>query len=144
MHYPANVRAQGKPSPRFFGTVTDKLTGLIWLKNANCFSYKIWTNALAAANGLASGSCGLTDGSLASDWRLPNINELKSLTDFSQPSVPLPPGHPFTNVPSFYYWSSTTFGNSPTMALRVYTFDWAVSFEQKTTNGNVWPVRGGQ
>jgi hypothetical protein len=37
------------PSPRFRdncnGTVTDNLTGLIWLKNANCFGVQ-WTAAL--------------------------------------------------------------------------------------------------
>ena len=65
------------PNPRFTdnanGTVTDNLTSLIWLKNANCFGSKIWTDALAAANSLATGSCGLTDGSKASDWHLPTI-----------------------------------------------------------------------
>ena len=38
------------PSPRFTdntnGTVTDNLTGLIWLKNANCFGEKSWSAAL--------------------------------------------------------------------------------------------------
>lgn len=37
-------------SPRFTdnanGTVRDNLTGLIWLKNANCFGTQLWTNAL--------------------------------------------------------------------------------------------------
>jgi hypothetical protein len=57
------------PSPRFTdhsnGTVTDNLTGLIWLKNANCFGGQLWVNAVSAANALASGSCGLLDGSMA-------------------------------------------------------------------------------
>src|SRR5215475_2285106 len=42
------------PTPRFKdrhdGTVRDKLTGLIWLKNANCFGPLAWENALNAAN----------------------------------------------------------------------------------------------
>lgn len=46
------------PNPRFTdnedGTVTDNLTGLIWLKNANCDGPKTWANALVFANGLAS------------------------------------------------------------------------------------------
>lgn len=53
------------------GTVTDTATGLIWLKNANCFpiqEYLVTTQSVAA---LASGQCGLTDGSSAGDWRLP-------------------------------------------------------------------------
>ena len=58
-------------NPRFTdngdGTVTDNLTGLIWLKDANCFGTRTWNNALSDSNGLASGSCGLTDGSNAGD-----------------------------------------------------------------------------
>ena len=61
------------PNPRFSnngnGTVTDNLTGLIWLKNANCTDnaggvekgsgYLTWQGALAWSNSLASGACGL-------------------------------------------------------------------------------------
>jgi hypothetical protein len=64
------------------GTVKDNLTNLIWLKNANCFADVNWPQALTAANTLASGSCGLTAGSMAGDWRLPNAKELQSLIDF--------------------------------------------------------------
>ena len=63
------------PNPRFKdngnGTVTDNLTRLIWLKNANAFGLRTWEQALSDANALASGSAGLTDGSKAGDWRLP-------------------------------------------------------------------------
>jgi len=73
------------PSPRFTdngdGTVNDNLTGLIWLKNANCFGAKNWTAALSDANNLSNGTCGLTDGSSAGDWRLPNRVELTSLVN---------------------------------------------------------------
>ena len=38
------------PDPRFTdngdGTITDNLTGLMWLKDANCFGSQTWTNAL--------------------------------------------------------------------------------------------------
>jgi hypothetical protein len=76
------------PSPRFTdngdGTVRDNATGLIWLKNANCFGLRTWAQASMLANNLANGQCGLTDGSSAGDWRLPNIRELLSLVDFSR------------------------------------------------------------
>jgi len=75
------------PNPRFTdntdGTVTDNLTGLIWLKDANCDESKNWANALTWCNSLASGACGLTDNSVAGDWRLPNVKELHSLIDLS-------------------------------------------------------------
>ena len=61
--------------------VTDNLTGLIWLKNARCVGGTDWENALTWCNTLASGSCNLSDGSSAGEWRLPNINEFSSLFD---------------------------------------------------------------
>jgi len=40
------------------------------------------------------------------DWRLPNVNELKTIVDISKynPSID---GN-FTNTDSYYYWTSTT------------------------------------
>ena len=119
-------------SPRFTnngnGTITDNLTGLIWLKNANCFGTRQWATAISDANTLASGACGLTDGSGAGDWRLPNLRELQSLVDYGTitccitiiPALPSG-GHPFTNFQASFYWSSTThFLDS--------TFAWGVGF----------------
>ena len=126
------------------GTVTDNLTGLIWLKNANCFGYRTWTQALSDANGLASGSCGLTDGSGAGDWRLPNINELRSLFDPGLSAPYLPAGHPFTGVQSSYYWASTTRADNTTLAWFVRLSSGFVGYVGKTFTYYVWPVRGGQ
>jgi hypothetical protein len=111
------------PNPRFTdngnGTVTDNLTGLIWLKNANCsgpFATN-WQGALdfiaeLNSTGKMSGNdCGDTSnvGSHQADWRLPNINELLSLVDWSQRNPAVPPGLPFTNLRiTLSYWSSTT------------------------------------
>jgi hypothetical protein len=90
------------PNPRFTdnlnGTVSDNLTGLVWLKNATCNKQLLWNTALGWSKTLASGQCNLSDGSVAGDWRLPNINELSSLVDLSQKQPALPSGHPFTNV----------------------------------------------
>src|SRR5882724_6155830 len=63
------------PNPRFKdmrdGTVKDNLTGLLWLQNVDCGgNNKPWLDALTFANTLASGLCGLRDGSVAGDWRL--------------------------------------------------------------------------
>ena len=114
------------PNPRFTdngdGTVTDNLTGLIWLKNANCFGEKTWEDALSAANTLNNGECGLSDGSAEHDWRLPNLRELQSLINYGVTNPVLSDttgtgqwteGDPFTNVKVhpdryWYYWSSTT------------------------------------
>jgi hypothetical protein len=137
------------PNPRFTdngdGTVTDNLTALIWLKNANCFGVRLWDSAVLDCNKLHGGECGLTDNSYDWDWRLPNYKELFSLIDAENDSPALPTGHPFINVQSDYYWSSTTYAHNNVGA-------WYVSISNGNVNsGNrlnsrsyVWPVRGGQ
>ncbi|MEO5330685.1 MAG: DUF1566 domain-containing protein [Magnetococcus sp. YQC-5] len=136
------------PSPRFKdngnGTVTDNLTGLIWLKNANCFNEQTWDNALAKANTLASGACGLSDGSGAGDWRLPNRKELRSLVDYGRIDPALPTGHPFVGAQSDGYWSSTTRADGTSRAWLVYLSYGDVGVNGKTTTYYVWPIRGGQ
>ena len=137
-------------SPRFVdngnGTVKDNLTGLTWLKNTNCFGLVDWTTALDDSNTLASGACGLTDGSVAGAWRLPNIKELQSLADFGQYNPALPAGHPFTGVTANgQFWSSTTAAGGQNGA-------WTLKFDGGSIAGGskllstlrVWPVRGGQ
>ena len=134
-------------TPRFTdngdGTITDNQTGLIWLRNADCFGARTWNAAFFDANGLASGSCGLTDGSIAGDWRLPNVKEIQSLIDFSNIAPALPSGHPFTNVQSGFYWSSTTYAGDSYGAWSVYMFIGGTTYDDKYLNDYVWPVRGG-
>jgi hypothetical protein len=135
------------PNPRFTdnanGTVTDNLTGLVWLKNANCAGQKTWSDALAGAAALASGSCGLTDGSTVGQWRLPTIKELNSLVNAGAIDPALPAGHPFTGVQSSNYWSSTAYAPLADYAW-VVRLDVGFVDEGHKTNGIfVWPVRGG-
>ena len=136
------------PSPRFTdngdGTVTDNLTGLIWLKNANCYGSRIWSTALSDANTLNSGECGLSDGSAEGDWRLPNRRELHSLVDSDYAYPALPSVHPFTTVQSDYYWSSTTFLTNSFDAWGVHLGDARVINDPKASTYYVWPIRGGQ
>ena len=151
------------PNPRFTdnsdGTVTDNLTGLIWLKKAN---YKntagdtgtaTWANALAFVNALQDGQCGLSDSSSAGDWRLPNVKELLSLIDWAYYEPALSnaagtaqwtSGDVFTGVQSRYYWSSTTYALNTSYAWFVVLGDGGVDGSSKTINYSVWPVRGGQ
>jgi hypothetical protein len=135
------------PDPRFTdnddGTVTDLLTGLIWLKNANCFEQKVWWDALTSSNSLANGQCELSDGSVPGDWRLPNVREFHSLIDYSRHSPALPAGHPFTGVQLNYYWTSTTHASNAAYAWHVHTNLGNVNNPRKEQKWYVWPVRGG-
>ena len=126
------------------GTVTDNLTGLIWLKNASCFGQIDWTTALTDTSTLNNGDCGLSDGSNEKDWRLPNFNELRSLIDPGRTDPALPAAHPFIGVQSDVYWSSTTNEDFTDRAWIVWLDSGDVSYYIKNLNYYVWPVRGGQ
>jgi uncharacterized protein DUF1566/carboxypeptidase family protein len=132
------------------GTITDNLTGLIWLKNAGCFTPTVWASALANVNQLASGVCGLTDGSTAGQWRLPNIVELESMVDVSASNPAVTAGTPFINVSNGIYWSSTPYfggeaGSTNAWAIRFsdgrYIND-NISNVMATSNNAVWAVKG--
>ena len=132
-----------KPLPRFTDngdwTVTDNLTRLIWMKHADCFGMKTWENAILDCNGLADGSCLLTDSSTAGDWRLPNRFELESLLDMASysPATSL-------SVQCDYYWSSTSFSFAPSFAWRVdMCYGMVDSFNFKSELNYVRCVRGG-
>ncbi|WP_168205856.1 DUF1566 domain-containing protein [Geobacter sp. FeAm09] len=58
---------------------------------------------------LASGSCGLSDGSHAMDWRLPTIGDFAALIIGTEPVLAGTPMF-FTNIQSDYYWSSYSIG----------------------------------
>jgi hypothetical protein len=141
-------RGVAYPLPRFTdnadGTVKDNLTGLIWLKDAGCFNATTWFNALLICNSLADGSCGLTDRSSSGDWRLPNYKELISLVDVETDAPVLPSGHPFNNVQTFYYWTSTSFYQSiSNAAWLVGMHDGDMEYLAKSNFHYLWPVRGG-
>jgi hypothetical protein len=148
------------PTPRFTdrrnGTVRDNLTGLLWLKNANCstISPAAWATALSNANNLANEQCGLTDGSVAGDWRLPSVKELQSLIDFGFFNPVLSnaagtaiwtEGDAFSGVQANYHWSSTTYADRREST--AYVVDLYHGWTGTGAKGDpffVWPVRGGR
>jgi hypothetical protein len=150
------------PVPRFTdnsnGTVTDHLTGLIWLQDALCPALnpppangapqggRNWTGALTAANTLQSGQCGLSDGSVAGTWRLPNVNEMESLVDLSQANPPLPANNHFLRFPLDYpiYWTSTITGDyfPGINAIGEDMFTGKIQGDDKAVAKYIWPVKG--
>jgi len=141
------------PDPRFTdnsdGTVTDNLTGLMWMQDANAGNdcqgadtgTETWANALAsaAACNVGAGFAGYTD------WRLPNVRELFSLIHHGQAnSATWLNTQGFTGVQSGYYWSSTTRADSTSAAWIVVLSYGSVGNVGKSLASYVWPVRGGQ
>jgi len=131
------------PDPRFTdhedSTVTDHLTGLMWAQDANLAGQMTWHNAVAYCNAMndGGGTYGYTD------WRLPNVRELRSLVDHSQEQMSLPVGHSFTNVLSQQYWTSTTRASNVDEAWCVDMLKGMVLLSGKSNAQRFWPVRGG-
>jgi hypothetical protein len=146
------------------GTVTDTETGLIWLKNANCFGQMDYGSANNAAADLAHGACGLSDNSSPGDWRLPTKSEWEATIARavdrgcmasgagSSPSLTNTPGtacysvgpQPFTGVQLGDYWSSTPYETGSG-----YNEAWSVNLHNSHEYNNLktflhymWPVRG--
>jgi hypothetical protein len=150
------------PTSRFTdnanGTLTDNLTGLVWLKNANCSGGEdSWVEGLPYSNELYDGctncfggtaDCGLSDGSEAGDWRLPNVNELFSLINFGESdNATWLTDKGFENVKSEdpdYYCSSTTIMGSLTNAFSVNLVNGLLIPNGKNERCYVLPVRDAQ
>jgi hypothetical protein len=124
--------------------VTDHLTNLIWLKDADRFGEVTWEQALSNAHNLAAGSCGLSDGSKKGDWHLPNIKELFSLLDYGTGVPLIPHGHPFKNVKSSIYWTGTSLASAPTLAWMMTLGIGPTVFDLKINPNRMWPVRNGE
>ncbi len=148
------------------GTVTDCRTGLIWLQDADCKDnlglpdidksngWLNWYDAMKWVRALHDGHCGLLDGSIAGDWRLPTRTEwmamvayaknrfVPSLTNAAGDAAWTTNGDAFDNVQPDHYWSSMS--DTPTTAWIVYMFNGTVSSGVKAASRRVWPVRAGQ
>jgi hypothetical protein len=108
------------------GTISDATSGLIWQKcssgqggtTGSCNTGGALTSNLSSAISYCEG---LTLGG-RTDWRLPNINELRSLVDYSKVTSPLINTNFFPNTQgSDYYWSSTRHG-------QISETSWALNF----------------
>lgn len=146
------------------GTVTDTVTGLIWLQKADCFALANYSAANQKAAGLKEGDCRLTDGSSPGDWRLPTKDEwsatiaravalgCESSGTGTPPSLTNDAGtachgdgstSSFAGVASDLYWSSTTFEAFPSNAWYATLINGFVNFSGDVYTMRVWPVRGG-
>ena len=107
--------------------VTDSKTGLMWQKE---YVTGTWKQALKYCE----------DSTYAgySDWRLPNKNELSSLINYEKSGAPY---SYFPDMPSKWFWSSSTVVYKTNRAWLVHFYYGGVSYDLKDANQNVRCVR---
>ncbi len=125
-------------------TVTDSTTSLVWqqcsagLSGASCGTgtaeTKTWQVALEYCENLN------LDGRT---WRLPSVNELKTIVDRSKTAAPYIDTVHFPATVSSYYWTSTTEIPSPAFAWYVNFLNGYVSNSNKTDTNYVRCVSSG-
>ncbi len=110
------VRGEMTPPPSFTdngdGTVADNETGLVWQQQDDGVS-RNWKQGLAYCQDLDLGG--------ATDWRLPDIKELRSIVDNTR-YYPAIDTTVFPGTSLTYYWSSSTYAPSTYYAWSVLFF----------------------
>jgi hypothetical protein len=129
------------PEPRFDrrgDEVVDRLTGLIWCRNANLAEFPLtWWEALDfVATMNREGRFG------QHDWRLPNRRELRGLLSLQTRLPALPERHPFVDVFDGWYWTATTAAIAPAHAWYVALDGARMFYGGKDQSFMLWPVRG--
>lgn len=113
--------------------VTDSVTKLQW-QDDTVGSSMNWGEAVGFCETL------VLDG--YTDWRLANINELKSIVD--KPKAMPTIVNKFSNTTFMSYWSSTSYQGNKKGAWDISFVDGSVSHPSKSLNDFVRCVRAGQ
>ena len=115
------------------GTVTDSGTGLTW-QRVEVDTSMTWEDAIVYCETLTLAG--------HDDWRLPNVKELRSISDDAlvQPSLDT---RFFPGVDTMPYWTSTTEGFHAPKAWFVDFHHGMVGYDEKSQSLAVRPVRGG-
>ncbi len=125
------------------GTILDKKTGLIWQKcsrgqtnDATCTGSATthqWADSITYCTGLTL--AGRT-------WRLPTVNELRGIVDYSLATSPSINTSMFPSTVANYYWSSTTNALTATNAWIVNFIAGYVDLSNETNTGYVRCISG--
>jgi len=119
------------------GAVLDKQTGLIWERYPDP-TKRTYTSACDCCSNKEVGG--------RKGWRLPTIEELDSIVDTNEGPPTLPSGHPFSNVQSAYYWSSShdIYGSRAWAYCLSFHGGTVYSYDKNEEPQYVWCVRGGE
>ena len=128
------------------GTLTDRKTNLMWIKNGwrlDFVSAVTWWDAVRKSKDLKVGGY--------DDWRLPTIEEWNSLIDTAHQNPALVEPNSFVNIISHMpYWSQTefTYGNDhtcnqqcPFKSYTVMLYSGKIQHQNKTDRAFIMPVR---
>ncbi|MFC1829747.1 DUF1566 domain-containing protein [Thermodesulfobacteriota bacterium] len=128
------------------GTVTDLKTNLMWIKNGwriESLSAITWFEAINKCQSLKYRNYG--------DWRLPTVEEWKSILDTNNRNPALIEPNPFVNIVTHMpYWSMTEFiyGNNytcnricPFDSYTVVLYSGSIGHQRKTERAFILPVR---
>ena len=139
------------PSPRFVdlgdGTILDRLTNLVWLKDTECIGgTATWQAALTwvvlTLNFAPLVDCVDYTPGTHQDWRLANARELMSLVDFGRWGPAVSPDHLFLGTLG-KTWSSSTYALGTTAAWMVNLNEGRRIARNKSESNRVLAVRGG-
>ena len=109
--------------------VKDNHTGLIWEQEPDT-EHDVWSRSVAR--------CATKDVGGQKSWRAPTVDELKTLIDASQHDPALPAGHPFSNIKSEIYWTSTPHPTDDIVAWQISFFSGEPVTDQKSGTRRVW------
>ncbi len=114
--------------------VFDTKTNLMWVRNGNLAGKKMtWREAIEYCERLNYAGY--------SDWRLPTIDELKTL--IKKDEIPAINNKAFDCLEDLYYWSATTYVSNTVSAWNMNSYYGNASSSNKMYHYYVRPVRGG-
>jgi hypothetical protein len=106
--------------------ITDSSTGLLWTKENT--AHKMWKDALNYCESLIYAGF--------NDWRLPNINELSTLVDYSLVN----PSSDFPEIPSSMFWSSSSYASDVKNVWGISFYSGGVSSIEKSNTINFYAI----
>ena len=111
--------------------VKDNQTGLIWEQEPDR-DHDVWDRSNERCRAKETGG--------RHEWRGPSIDELKTLVDPTQHDPALPAGHPFSNIKSEIFWTSTPHPTDDIVAWQVSFFSGEAVTDQKSGTRRMWCV----
>ena len=113
--------------------VKDAASGLIWEREPD-YLFDVWDRSVARCTTKSVGG--------QQGWRTPSIDEIKTLVDPGQRDPSLPAGHPFRNIKSGIYWTSTAHPTDDIVAWQMSFFSGEAVTDQKSGMRRLWCVLG--